>query len=110
MRGLQVSRPLEELVAEARALDGRRRSGNQPDRAGYHQLRLRLVRAIPLARLLRALLKVKGLRWLRLLYAYPKFLTAEVLDVLAGDERCCRTWICLCSIFPIRSWRPWGAA
>ena len=89
MRGRQVSRPIEDLVAEARELaaGGAReicliaQDTTSYGRDLYGQFRL--------ADLLRALLQVKGPRWFRLLYAYPKHLSAEVLDVLAGDERFC---------------------
>ena len=89
MRGPQVSRPIDDLVAEARDLIAGgaveinliAQDTTSYGRDLYGQFRL--------AKLLRALLKVKGLHWLRLMYAYPKHLTAEMLDVLAGDERCC---------------------
>ena len=32
---------------------------------------------------------MKGPRWFRLMYAYPRYLTEEMLDVLASDERFC---------------------
>jgi ribosomal protein S12 methylthiotransferase len=89
MRGTQVSRPIEALVAEARALaDGGAQEINliAQDTTSYG---MDLYGQPRLADLLRALLTVKGPRWLRLLYAYPKHLTAGVLDVLAGDERFC---------------------
>jgi ribosomal protein S12 methylthiotransferase len=89
LRGRQVSRPIDELAAEARALvAGGAVELNliAQDTTSYGR---DLYGRLRLAELLRALLKIKGLRWLRLLYAHPKNLTAEMLDVLAGDERCC---------------------
>ena len=89
MRGLQVSRPIEKIVEEARQLA---EGGAQEicliaqdttsyGRDIYNQFRL--------ADLLRALLKVDGPRWFRLMYAYPRYLTEEMLDVLASDPRFC---------------------
>ncbi len=40
-----------------------------------------------LARLLRALEEVEGLRWIRLLYAYPAFVTDALLDELARNPK-----------------------
>ena len=39
--------------------------------------------------LLRELVKIKGLVWLRLLYAYPDGITDELLDLIAAEEKIC---------------------
>ena len=89
MRGLQVSRPIEKIVEEAQQLY---EGGAQEicliaqDTTSYGR---DLYNQFRLADLLRALLKVKGPRWFRLMYAYPRYLTEEMLDVLASDERFC---------------------
>jgi ribosomal protein S12 methylthiotransferase len=90
MRGRQVSRPIEDVVAEARALlDGGARELNliAQDTTSYgrdwdrqlhlHELLTALSRQIP-----------EDL-WFRLLYAYPRSLTAETLDAMAADSRFC---------------------
>lgn len=89
MRGLQVSRKIEDIVIEAQELaDG----GAQEilliaqDTTSYGR---DLYGEFRLPQLLRALKKVRGPRWFRLMYAYPKYLTAEMLDCLAADERFC---------------------
>ena len=43
-----------------------------------------------LARLLRALNRVEGLEWIRMLYLYPTTITDEVLDAMAESEKVCR--------------------
>lgn len=43
-----------------------------------------------LARLLRELNAIDGLRWIRLLYLYPTTITDEVLDAMAECEKVCR--------------------
>ena len=89
MRGLQVSRKIEDIVDEARELV---EGGTQEisliaqDTTSYGQ---DIYGKFRLADLLEALKKVDGPSWYRLMYAYPKFLTAEMLDVLASDERFC---------------------
>ncbi len=40
--------------------------------------------------LLRALVGIEGLRWLRLLYAYPDGISDELLDLVAGEEKICK--------------------
>ncbi len=43
-----------------------------------------------LAALLRELVKIDGLVWLRLLYAYPDGITDELLDLIAAEEKICK--------------------
>jgi len=42
-----------------------------------------------LAALLRELVKIEGLVWLRLLYAYPDGISDELLDLIAAEEKIC---------------------
>ncbi|HEY3323292.1 MAG TPA: 30S ribosomal protein S12 methylthiotransferase RimO [Planctomycetota bacterium] len=90
MRGLQVSRPIESIVAEAQELaDGGTQELNliAQDTTSYGR---DLYKKYALPELLHALKAVKGPRWLRLLYAYPRYLNEAMLDMLASDERFCR--------------------
>ena len=43
-----------------------------------------------LSRLLRALAKVSGISWIRVLYTYPAHLTEELLRTMAEEEKICR--------------------
>ena len=43
-----------------------------------------------LARLLRALNRIAGLEWIRMLYLYPTTITDDVLDAMADSEKVCR--------------------
>ncbi len=43
-----------------------------------------------LARLLESLVNVKGLNWIRLLYAHPAHLTREVVALVRGEEKICK--------------------
>ncbi len=40
--------------------------------------------------LLRELVKIDGLHWLRLLYAYPDGISDELLELIAGEEKICK--------------------
>jgi len=89
MRGLQVSQPIEKVVAEAQELaDGGAREISliAQDTTSYGR---DIYQRFALAELLRALKKVKGPRWFRLMYAFPKSLNEDMLDALAEDERFC---------------------
>jgi len=43
-----------------------------------------------LTSLLRELVKIDGLTWLRLLYAYPDGITDELLDLIANEDKICK--------------------
>jgi ribosomal protein S12 methylthiotransferase len=90
LRGHYRSRPHDSIVREAQALAAR----------GVKELLLisqdttfygidRDERGA-LARLLRALNRVDGLEWIRLLYLYPTTIGDEVLDAIAESEKVCR--------------------
>src|SRR5579863_3478923 len=84
IRGRHESRQVADLVAEARMLaDGGVRELNliAQDLTAYGR---DLDPRRSLAELLRALNEVNGLRWIRLLYCYPNFVTDELLDAIAG--------------------------
>jgi ribosomal protein S12 methylthiotransferase len=87
MRGKQRSRPITSIVAEAERLAGegvKELNLISQDTINYGvDLGLRQ----GLAALLRALVKVDGLRWIRPFYLYPQQVTDELLDLYAGEER-----------------------
>jgi ribosomal protein S12 methylthiotransferase len=83
IRGLHESRPLADLVAEARKLvDSGVREINliAQDLTAYGR---DLEQPSSLAALLRELSAIDDLRWIRLLYCYPNFVSAELLDAIA---------------------------
>ena len=89
MRGTQVSRPMEDIVAEARQLldaGAREISLIAQDTTSYGR---DLYGRLRLADLLRALRQIETDAWFRLMYAFPTYLTDEMLDTLASDPRFC---------------------
>ncbi|MDH4229201.1 MAG: 30S ribosomal protein S12 methylthiotransferase RimO [Nitrospirota bacterium] len=83
LRGDLVSRPLEEIKAEARALVAQgvvEINLISQDTTNYG---VDLYRQKSLPELIRRLSAVDGLRWLRLLYTYPTDYTDTLLDALA---------------------------
>jgi ribosomal protein S12 methylthiotransferase len=87
IRGRHESRSIDDVVAEARALvDSGVRELNliAQDLTAYG--RDRQPRS-SLAELLVELDRIEGLRWIRLLYCYPNFVTDELLDAIAKLPR-----------------------
>lgn len=89
MRGLHVSRPVEELVAEAKRLvqGGVREIMLIAQELTYYGLDLYKKRELP--RLLHALADIEGLEWIRLHYAYPSKFPLEILDVIRERPNIC---------------------
>jgi ribosomal protein S12 methylthiotransferase len=87
MRGKQRSRPVESIVAEATRLAAEgvkeinlisQDTVNYGVDLGFRQ---------GLTTLLRELVKVKDLHWIRPFYLYPQQVSDELLDLYAGEEK-----------------------
>jgi ribosomal protein S12 methylthiotransferase len=90
MRGGHVSRPIEELVKEAKNLAkaGTRELLLIAQDSTYYGLDLYKKRR--LADLMRALSDVEGIDWIRLHYAFPAGFPLDVLDVMAERPNICK--------------------
>lgn len=89
MRGKHVSRPQEELVAEARRLvkSGVKEIMLIAQELTYYGLDIYKKRALP--DLLNTLADIEGLHWIRLHYAYPSKFPLEIIDVMKERENIC---------------------
>src|ERR1700738_1747460 len=87
MRGKHVSKPIEEVVREAKELaaDGVREVIVVAQDTTFYGMDL--YGRVRLAELLRELDQVDGLDWIRILYAYPIYFTDELIDILATGRR-----------------------
>jgi ribosomal protein S12 methylthiotransferase len=90
MRGKHVSRPMDQILAEARGLV--RRGVKEliliaQDTTYYGVDRTRK-RELPT--LLQRLAEIEGIEWIRLMYAYPAMFPYEVLDVMVDNPKICR--------------------
>lgn len=87
MRGKHVTKPIEEVLREARELaaDGVRELIVVAQDTTYYGLDL--YGKVRLAELLRRLNDVEGLEWIRVLYAYPIHFTDELIDTLAQTPK-----------------------
>ncbi len=89
MRGSHRSTPIEDLVTEAEVLAAK----------GVKELiliaqdltfyGLDLYKELALGRLLKALVKVDGIDWIRLHYAFPTGFPEDVLEVIANEPKVC---------------------
>src|SRR4051812_19062707 len=87
MRGKHVTKPIEEVVREAKELaaDGVRELIIVAQDTTYYGLDL--YGRTRLAELVRELDKVDGIEWIRMLYAYPEHVSDELIDTLAGANK-----------------------
>jgi ribosomal protein S12 methylthiotransferase len=87
IRGNFTSRPASSIIEEAKQLVG---EGAKElillaqDSTAYRD------RGTDLITLLKRLVKVRGIEWLRLMYAYPGRISKELMDVLAGEDKICK--------------------
>jgi ribosomal protein S12 methylthiotransferase len=87
MRGKHATKPLEDVLTEARELaaDGVRELNLVAQDSTYWGMDL--YGKPRLADLLRELDKVDGIEWVRLLYAYPEHVTDELLAVMGASKK-----------------------
>jgi ribosomal protein S12 methylthiotransferase len=87
MRGKHVTKPIEEVIREARELaaDGVRELIVVAQDTTYYGMDL--YGRVRLAELLRQLNHLEGLEWIRILYAYPIHFTDELIDTLANSAK-----------------------
>lgn len=87
IRGGFRSRPMEDVLAEARQLaanGAKELNLIAQDTTRYGQ---DLYGELKLAELLRELCKINGFRWIRILYGYPERVTDELLQVMATEPK-----------------------
>lgn len=87
MRGKHVTKPMEEVIREARELaaDGVRELIVVAQDTTYYGMDL--YGRVRLAELLQELEQVDGLEWIRVLYAYPIHFTDELIETLAQGKK-----------------------
>jgi ribosomal protein S12 methylthiotransferase len=87
MRGKHATKPIEEVIAEAKELaaDGVRELIIVAQDTTYYGIDL--YGEPRLAELLRKLQEVPGIDWIRLMYLYPMYFTDELLDVVSAGGK-----------------------
>ncbi len=90
MRGLHVSKPIDELIIEAKNLA---RQGVKELILIAQELTfygLDIYKKRRLNDLLHQLCKVEGIEWIRLHYAYPTQFPIEILDAINSEQKICK--------------------
>lgn len=90
MRGGHISRPIGELVNEAKSLASKGTKELILIAQDLTYYGLDLYKKRELANLLEKLAEVDGIDWIRLHYAYPSGFPMEVLDVMRNNEKICK--------------------
>ena len=87
MRGKHATKPMEEVIAEARELaaDGVRELVIVAQDTTYYGLDL--YGEPRLAELLRQLEQVEGIAWIRLMYLYPMYFSDELIETIAKSRK-----------------------
>lgn len=89
IRGGYIERSMESIIEEAKCLADK---GVQEiiivaqDTTKYG---LKLYGEYKLAELLKELVKISGIKWIRLFYCYPDRVTDELIDVIAKEDKIC---------------------
>ena len=89
MRGKHISRPIEEVVNEAKKLaaQGVKELMLIAQELTFYGLDIYKKRRLP--ELLAELSKVEGIEWIRLHYAHPAQFPMEIIDAIAENEKVC---------------------
>jgi len=89
IRGKHISKPIEELVKEANFLASRGVKELMLIAQELNYYGIDIYKKRMLAELLRELVKVDGIEWLRLHYAYPVGLGDDVLELINTEPKIC---------------------
>ena len=89
VRGKLYSRPVDSVVAEVQQLaaDGVKEVNLIAQDTTSYGVDLAGHSLLP--ELLRQLVKIDGIRWIRLFYLYPHYFTDELMDLIVKEEKIC---------------------
>ncbi|OYT12204.1 MAG: 30S ribosomal protein S12 methylthiotransferase RimO [Bacteroidetes bacterium 4572_114] len=90
IRGKHISKPIDELVKEAEFLASQGVNELMLIAQELNYYGLDLYKKRMLADLLKELVKVDGIEWIRLHYAYPVGLTDDVLELISNHPKICK--------------------
>ena len=90
IRGRAISRPIEDICEEVKQLVAQGvKEVNliAQDTTNYgHDI----YKKPALASLLKELVKIEDLKWIRILYCYPSYFTDELIDIIANEPKICK--------------------
>ncbi|EFM40233.1 ribosomal protein S12 methylthiotransferase RimO [[Eubacterium] yurii subsp. margaretiae ATCC 43715] len=89
LRGRYVSRPMEEIVEEAKRLASQNVKEIVLIAQDTSKYGLDIYGEKKLPNLLRELSKIEGIRWIRFLYTYPEDITDELVQEVKNNDKVC---------------------
>mgnify|MGYP000680279267 FL=1 len=89
LRGRYVSRPMEEIVDEAKRLASQNVKEIVLIAQDTSKYGLDIYGEKKLPHLLRELSKIEGIRWIRFLYTYPEDITEELVQEVKNNDKVC---------------------
>jgi len=90
IRGPFVSRPIEDILEEAKKLAQRGIKEIIVIAQDTTKYGIDIYGKSRLAELLQKLSDIKGIKWIRFLYAYPEGITDELIETVANNEKICK--------------------
>lgn len=89
IRGRYISRPFEEILVEAKGLAKKGIKEIIVIAQDTTKYGIDLYGKTRLPELLKELCKIKELKWIRFLYAYPESITDELIDTVNNNDKIC---------------------
>lgn len=89
IRGGYIERPMESIIDEAKQLAEKGVKELIIIAQDTTKYGLQLYGEYRLAKLLKELVKINSIEWIRLFYCYPDRVTDELIDVIASEEKIC---------------------
>ena len=90
IRGKFRSREMENIIAEAKSLAENGVKELIVVAQDTTKYGIDLYGELKLAELLKALCKIDGIEWIRMLYCYPESITDELIDTMANEDKICK--------------------
>ena len=90
IRGLFVSRPMEDVLEEAKLLANKGITEIIVIAQDTTKYGVDLYGKSMLASLLQEISKIEGIKWIRFLYSYPEGITDELIDTMKNNDKICK--------------------
>ena len=90
IRGLFVSRPMEDIIEEAKEIASKGIKELIIIAQDTTKYGIDLYGSSKLAELLNEICKIDGIKWVRFLYAYPEGITDELIETVKKQDKICK--------------------
>lgn len=90
IRGLFISRPMEDIIEEAKMLAEKGIKELIIIAQDTTKYGVDIYNKPMLAKLLKEICKIDGIKWVRFLYSYPEGITEELIETVKNEEKICK--------------------